>query len=168
MREWLYAVAFADDKTRGYAVGQKGIILRTDDGGLTWKDQESSLKTNLFAVSVASRDDVLVAGDMGRVLASKDGGLNWAVQPTITSSPLFAIAYHGGSDAWVAGRGGAILRRTDALATVKLPGGGSKEKPTLGGNNAPKLKATDNSQQLKRDDDGDIPPAIRPKKPQKP
>jgi len=119
LREWLHAVAFAD-KGRGYAVGEQGIILRTDDGGKTWKDLESSVRTNLFAVSVLSRDDVLIAGDMGRVLASRDGGLTWETQPTITSSPLFAVVYRGGANAWVAGRGGAILRRTVALGTVKI------------------------------------------------
>ena len=64
VKEWLYSVAFADDKT-GYAVGEKGIILRTDDGGLKWKDQESGVSSNLFAVSVASRDDAMAAGDHG-------------------------------------------------------------------------------------------------------
>ena len=60
LREWLYAVTFADG-LRGYAVGARGIILRTDDGGANWKDVESGLSTNLFAVAVGGRDDVLVA-----------------------------------------------------------------------------------------------------------
>jgi photosystem II stability/assembly factor-like uncharacterized protein len=159
----LYAVAFAD-KLRGFAVGEKGIILRTDDGGLTWKDQESSVKTNLFAISVASRDDILIAGDQGRVLASRDGGLTWETQPTITSSPLFAVAYRGGANAWVAGRGGAILRRSESLATVRISA--PKIPPGLRG--APKLKGQENSQQLNLDD-GDIPKAVPPvRKPQKP
>jgi photosystem II stability/assembly factor-like uncharacterized protein len=166
LKAWLHAVAFAD-QTRGYIVGEKGIILRTDDGGLTWKDQENSAKTNLFAISIASRDDVLIAGDQGRVLGTKDGGLTWVIQPSITSSPLFAVAYRGGSNAWVAGRGGAILRRTESLATFRNPG--PKGQPSLGGNNAPKLKGQENSQQLNLTDDGDIPPAVRPaKKPAKP
>jgi hypothetical protein len=161
LREWLYAVAFAD-ATRGYAVGEKGIILRTDDGGRTWKDQESGARTNLFGISVASRDDVMVAGDMGRVLATRDGGLTWEATPTVTSSPLFAVAYHGGSNVWVAGRGGAILRRTESLATVKFPT--SKTAPALRGE--PKLKGQESGEQT---DPGDIPRAVpRDKKPVKP
>src|SRR4030095_13464114 len=140
LKEWLYSVAFADDKS-GYAVGEKGIILRTDDGGLKWKDQESGVSSNLFAVSAASRDDALIAGDHGRVLATKDGGLTWASQPTITSSPLFAVAYHGGTNTWVAGRGGAILRRNTSLATVNIP---TPKLPPLLRGGAPKLKGEDN------------------------
>ncbi len=102
-------------------VGARGIILRTDDGGANWKDVESGLTTNLFAVGVVGRDDVLVTGDQGRILHSKDGGETWEVQPTITSTPLFSVAYRGGSNIWVAGSGGAILRRTDEIATVKIP-----------------------------------------------
>jgi len=158
-------VAFVDDK-RGYAVGERGIILRTDDGGVSWKDQESGLTTNLFALSVASRDDALISGDQGRVLATKDGGRTWSLQPTITTSPLFAVAYHGGGNIWVAGRGGAILRRSAAVATVKIPT--PKIPPALRGG-PPKLREADNNQPQLNFDDGDIPRAVpKDRKPLKP
>ncbi len=54
--------------TRGYAVGARGVILRTDDGGANWKDVESGISTNLFAVALGGRDDVLVAGEQGRII----------------------------------------------------------------------------------------------------
>ncbi|HYG79613.1 MAG TPA: YCF48-related protein, partial [Pyrinomonadaceae bacterium] len=155
-KEWLYDVAFADAQ-RGYAVGGDGLILRTDDGGLTWKDQESGVGGNLFGVGAADRDDVLVAGDQGRVLRTKDGGLTWELQPTITSAALFGVAYLGGSDAWVAGRGGAILRRASDVATVKIP----RTKTTT-----PALKIKPKLQEPPPlvVDDGDIPLAVPPKK----
>src|SRR6266436_6677421 len=120
LKEWLYALAFAD-ANRGYAVGARGIILRTDDGGATWKDLESGLSGNLFAVAVDGRDEVIVTGDQGRIIYSKDGGANWEIQPSITSVPLYSVAYRGGNNIWIAGRGGAILRRTEPVATVKIP-----------------------------------------------
>ena len=163
LKEWLHAVAFADG-ARGYIVGERGIILRTDDGGKTWKDSETNVKTNLFAIAIASRDDALIAGDQGVVLATDDGGATWQKQTTLTSSPLFAVAYRGGPNAWIAGRGGAILRRTTELATVKIPvpKGSSEDHP------APKLKGQENTQQLNFDND-DIPKAVPPvRKPVKP
>ena len=120
MREWLYAITFADDK-RGYAVGARGLILSTDDGGENWKDLESGFNTNFFAVAAAGPDDVLVTGEQGRIVHTSDGGTTWEMQPTITSAPLFSVAYRGGYNIWVAGRGGAILRRNDPLATVSIP-----------------------------------------------
>jgi len=75
---------------------------------------------------------------------------------------LFAVAYHGGANAWVAGRGGAILRRTEAIATVKIPT--PEIPPVLRGN--PKPNGQD--RQIIFDDD-DIPRAAPPeKKPVKP
>ncbi|MBA3568674.1 MAG: hypothetical protein H0W28_04905 [Pyrinomonadaceae bacterium] len=139
-------------------MGARGVILRTDDGGINWKDVESGLTTDLFAVGVVGRDDVLVTGDQGRILHSKDAGQTWEMQPTITSTPLFSVAYRGGSNIWVAGRGGAILRRTEEIATVRIPT--PKLPPAL--RRGPPKTESQNSQLVI--DDGDIPRASPPQK----
>ena len=105
----------------------------------------------------------MVAGDQGRILNSKDSGETWQVQPTITSSPLYSLAYRGGTNIWVAGRGGAILRRTEPVATVRIP------TPKL----PPMLRGTPKAQLQNQDgqvlDDGDIPRAVPPvRKPARP
>jgi photosystem II stability/assembly factor-like uncharacterized protein len=133
------------------------VVLRTDDGGETWKDLESGVNGNLFAVAAAGRNDVLVVGEQGNIIHSKDGGQTWELQPSITSASLFSIAYRGGNNVWVAGRGGAILRRVEPVATVSIPV--SKLPPMLKGG-PPKLTEVV--------DDWDIPPAVPPKKPVKP
>jgi len=153
----LYAITFTDS-LRAYIVGAKGIVLRTDDGGLTWKDLESGVNGNLFAVAAAGRNDVLVVGDQGSIIHSKDGGQTWEMQPSITSASLFSIAYRGGNNVWVAGRGGAILRRVEPVATVSIPV--TKVAPMLKGG-PPKLTEAPDLE--------DIPPAVPPtKKPIKP
>jgi photosystem II stability/assembly factor-like uncharacterized protein len=138
-------------------VGARGIVLRTDDGGETWKDLESSVNGNLFGVALASRNDVLVVGEQGSIIHSDDGGQTWEIQPTITSSSLFSIAYRGGTNVWVAGRGGAILRRVDPIATVTIPV--TKIPPMLRGS----AKLEDEPI-----DPNDIPKAVPPKKPVRP
>ena len=100
----------------------------------------------------------MVVGDQGRILYSKDAGQTWELQESITSSALFSIAYRGGNNIWVAGRGGAILRRVEPVATVSIPV--SRLPPMLKGG-APKLHPA-NAEGF---DDGDIPPALPPKKP---
>ena len=152
-------MAFADAQ-RGYAVGERGLILRTDDGGASWKDQESGLKLNLYSVAAASRDDVLVVGDQGRVLQTRDGGETWEGLPTVTSAALFGAAYHGGNAAWVAGRGGTILKRTDSVATVKIPR--PKLPPSMRGA-PPKLKPGEEADALAPVVEDDIPRATPPK-----
>ncbi len=119
------------------------------------------MTTNLFAVAVANRDDILVAGDQGRIIHSDDGGRTWEIQPTVTSTSLFSIAYRGGNNIWVAGRGGAILRRIEPIATVRIPV--SRIPPLLRGTSKSPVESSENLI-----DDGDIPRAVPPKKPVRP
>ncbi|HEY0726642.1 MAG TPA: YCF48-related protein, partial [Pyrinomonadaceae bacterium] len=142
---------------RGYIVGARGLVLRTDDGGVSWKDLESGVNGNLFGVDVASRNDVLVVGEQGNIIHSKDAGATWEIQPSITSTALFSIAYRGGNNVWIAGRGGAILRRVEPVATVTIPV--SKLPPVLRGG------STKLEEPL---DPNDIPRAMPPKKTDKP
>ena len=97
------------------------MILRTDDGGATWKDLETGVRGNLFGVALANRNDVLVVGEQENVIHSGVCGADVG-QPSIVSASLFSIAYRGGTNVWVAGRGGAILRRVDPIATVRSAG----------------------------------------------
>ena len=116
-------------------------------------------------MAAAARDDVMVVGDQGRVLQTRNGGEEWGIQPTVTSAALFGAAYRGGTAAWVAGRGGTILKRTDAVATVKVPR--PRLPPALRG--APKLKPQDESEALAPLLEDDIPRATPPtRKPPKP
>jgi photosystem II stability/assembly factor-like uncharacterized protein len=133
-------------------------VLRTDDGGATWKDLETGISSNLFSVALAGRNDVLIAGEQGRIIHSKDAGQTWEVQPTITSSSLYSVAYRGGNNIWVAGHGGAILRRLEPIATVRIPV--SRIPPLLRGGSKTQGINPENAI-----DDGDIPRAVPPKKP---
>ena len=107
-----------------------------------------------------SRMDVLVVGDQGRVLQTRDGGETWEGLPTLTSVALFGAAYHGGNAAWVAGRGGTILKRTDTVATVKIPR--PKLPPALRPA-PPKLKPGEEADALAPVIEDDIPRATPPK-----
>jgi hypothetical protein len=101
----------------------------------------------------------MIVGEQGRVLHTRDGGETWELQPTLTTASLFGVAFRGGDTAWVAGRGGAILRRTDTLATVKLPR--PKLPPALRGA-PPKLQPQDQADAASPLIDDDIPRALPP------
>jgi len=111
-------------------------------------------------VAAASRLDKLVVGDQGRVLQTRDGGETWEGLPTVTSAALFGAAYRGGNAAWVAGRGGTILKRTDSVATVKIPR--PKLPPALRPA-PPKLKPGEEADALAPVIEDDIPRATPPR-----
>jgi photosystem II stability/assembly factor-like uncharacterized protein len=60
------SVQFLNDED-GWAVGRQGTILRSQDEGLTWLQQNSSTKQNLYALHFNKKIGWAVGGD-GTVL----------------------------------------------------------------------------------------------------
>jgi photosystem II stability/assembly factor-like uncharacterized protein len=106
----LLDVHFLPDGRRGWAVGDRGLALHTQDGGDSWQEQTTSY-TNLTDVD-AARDGgrAWAATADGRVLTTVDGGQRW-VEASVRRDPgmpdiraLMAVAFaadarHG----WAAG-----------------------------------------------------------------
>jgi len=81
---------FLKSLDRGWAVGDRGLILVTTDGGKTWLPQDSGVDSPLHAIQFTSDKMGCVAGGMvqdysrrssGVILNSSDGGQTWKVNP---------------------------------------------------------------------------------------
>jgi photosystem II stability/assembly factor-like uncharacterized protein len=74
----LTSVSFADAQ-HGWAVGHWGAILRTDDGGETWRVQrlQSQEDRPLFAVHFYDAQHGLAVGLWSLALRTDDGGQTW-------------------------------------------------------------------------------------------
>jgi hypothetical protein len=131
------------------------------DGGITWRDQESPSRANLYAVTAVSATDAIAVGELGTVLVTSDGGRKWESQSNVTAKLLQAVVYRGAGKMWVAGRGGAILRRVEPLSPVAISS--PKLPPVLGGRS---IRLKPRTPLITIPDDGDIPVAVRP--PEKP
>lgn len=72
-------ISFARDGLTGIAVGHEGSILRTTDGGLSWKEVAFDEKNGepLMSVGQLPSGTWLVVGAFGRALRSEDGGNRW-------------------------------------------------------------------------------------------
>ncbi len=100
----LRAVWFLD-ADRGWAVGDRGVIWRTLDGGRSWHLQPSGVTCRLddIAFSRDGRVGCIVGGwiepytgiSMGVVLRSTDAGQTWTLVPTPTLPALFKITFVG-------------------------------------------------------------------------
>jgi len=62
------------------AVGQRGHVLFSDDGGKTWAQAEVPLSSDLVAVSFPGPKTGFAVGHDGVVLRSTDGGATWTRQ----------------------------------------------------------------------------------------
>ncbi len=77
-RSLLNGLARAGDRI--VAVGQRGHVLFSDDGGRTWKQAEVPLSSDLVAVSFPSAKSGWAVGHDGVILRSTDGGATWIRQ----------------------------------------------------------------------------------------
>jgi len=54
-------------------------VLRTEDGGKTWKQQTTplSIEKHLFKVKAVDKDTAWAVGDFGTIITTSDGGATW-------------------------------------------------------------------------------------------
>lgn len=123
----LTAVGFADALT-GIAVGHRASILRTADGGLTWRrikvDADSS--ASFLDVVMIGMQHAFAVGAFGLYFDSSDGGMTWRRQ-TIADDDLHfnAVASDGRDTVVIVGEQGIILRSADrGRSWVRAAGAG--------------------------------------------
>ena len=75
-RGLINGLARAGDK-RFVAVGQRGHILYSDDGGMQWHQAEVPVSSDLTAVQFVNAQTGYAVGHDGVVLGSRDGGKSW-------------------------------------------------------------------------------------------
>jgi photosystem II stability/assembly factor-like uncharacterized protein len=110
-------VDFVDADT-GWVVGQKGMILKTTDGGATWVLQDSKVSVLLYDVDFVNEFQGWAVGEEGTILNTVDGGTTWNKQTCGVASyyNFFNVHTVGGNTAWAVGSGGVILKTTSGGA----------------------------------------------------
>lgn len=94
-----------------YAVGEKGLIVRSRDGGKSWSLAPSGTAQHLYAVSGRGADDVYAVGRGGTILRSTDGGDSWSPEASATTEALHAVAATKAGVLYAVGTNGVILRK---------------------------------------------------------
>lgn len=79
--QWLHKIAFVDAR-RGWAIGEAGLILATQDGGTSWQIQSirSGRTMDLYGIALRDASNGWIVGDQATVLTTNDG-LSWHEQP---------------------------------------------------------------------------------------
>ncbi len=105
----IFATHLSDSPSRNsYAVGQRGQVLISTDGGETWFPNRVKTESNFLGVAAAPGGKVVVTG-MRVMVTSKDGGINWnqvvegdittdwyqAVRTENTSGKVMAVGHSG-------------------------------------------------------------------------
>ncbi|MDH3890304.1 MAG: YCF48-related protein [candidate division Zixibacteria bacterium] len=80
-QEILRDVFFADS-ANGWTVGNDGIVLHSDDGGVTWSAQHQGAGGRLWGVHFPTSDFGYVVGEDDTLLRTGDGGDSWTARST--------------------------------------------------------------------------------------
>lgn len=111
------SIHFADANI-GWALGSTGfsayVLLKTTDGGASWKVQVSGRNLNFFSFADAS-NGWLVEGDS--IAVTRDGGETWKLQPYGFNNSLTSIHFLNSNTGWAVDRLGTILKTTDGGAS---------------------------------------------------
>ncbi|MDI6403012.1 T9SS type A sorting domain-containing protein, partial [Balneolaceae bacterium ANBcel3] len=109
----LNAVDFVDENN-GLAVGGRGIVLRTRNGGSSWVNRRNP-NVRIFNDLQLLDDQRAWAVDAdGYILYSDDLADSWRWASTRSGGSLNSLFITESGEGWAVGRDGAVLRNTDA------------------------------------------------------
>src|SRR5215475_6101508 len=101
------------DTNNGFAVGARGTILKTTDGGINWEIIPAGTEDDLYSVSFLSPNIGTVVGNFGAILRTTDAGSHWAIQRDGMSDVLFGVSFTDANNGTAVGSDGLILRTTN-------------------------------------------------------
>lgn len=105
----LRGVAFTPQLV-GLAVGDEGVILRSDDGtGVGWDPVMTLGTDDLYDVFFWEDKLAWVVGDNGTIMHTADAGKSWTYQIAPTAERLEAVCFTSSTEGWAVGAGGTIL-----------------------------------------------------------
>ena len=107
--ENLTAVAKLDT-TQAIVVGERGVILRTEDKGKSWRKIEVPYEEDFNSVDFWDENLGFISGNNGLVIQTKDGGESWLEIPSGTSRNITGISVGNPTVAFAVGDDGTILR----------------------------------------------------------
>ena len=130
------------DAQKGWAVGDRGAVWHTDNGGKLWRRQNSGVDCPLWAVCFLDEKLGWAAGGFthpythastGVVLTTRDGGETWTHNPKLMLPALRRIGFFSPDRGWATGCRSAMYP-SGAFATDD---GGRSWRPVPGRNDSP-------------------------------
>ncbi|UCH63252.1 MAG: hypothetical protein JSU77_02020 [Fidelibacterota bacterium] len=107
------------DSNHGWAVGDSGTIIHTENGGRSWTQQQSGSSSNLKVVYFINPQVGWVAGGDNTILHTKDDGQSWHSRaPAGDSSRIFTDLFFADEvTGWVVRQLGELLYTEDGGTT---------------------------------------------------
>ena len=105
------------DAFKAFIVGDQGLVLYTNDGGISWFDHSISITDTLESITFVDDMNAWVCGQNGVIYHTTDGGDSWVQQQSNTNEWLYTIQFTDLNNGWAAGEGGTLLYTEDGGIT---------------------------------------------------
>jgi photosystem II stability/assembly factor-like uncharacterized protein len=115
------------DALNGWIVGDRGTILHSTDGGLSWTPRQDVIPRLLYCITFVDPQNGWIGGDSATVLHTSDGGVSWVRQYPGTDSVrmIMAMSFCSPTIGCVVTNSGQISRTTDGGSTWVLQASGT-------------------------------------------
>jgi len=108
------------DAQRGWACGERGVLLKTEDAGGSWRATANSGTTCwLYDIEFLDEQRGFAVGQDRTLLATSDGGASWQAVESLNDDDFYgfrqiyrAVTFQG-ERGWIVGQNGTILGTTD-------------------------------------------------------
>jgi photosystem II stability/assembly factor-like uncharacterized protein len=98
-------------------VGKAGLIILSNDNGLTWQKINSNTITNLFTVKFANETVGWIIGESGKIMKTIDGGLSWSSQVAATGGGLYDLYIKNINEVFIVGNNSRLQKTTNGGST---------------------------------------------------
>jgi photosystem II stability/assembly factor-like uncharacterized protein len=112
----LYSVHFPVPNV-GFAVGDTGTILKTNDSGTTWLKQTSGTSALLISVCFLNAETGYAVGGSGTILKTINGGTTWTKLQSGTTKNLNSVKFTNPQTGYVVGDSGTLMKTSNGGIT---------------------------------------------------
>lgn len=112
-------LGLASSGERVVAVGERGVVIRSDDQGATWTQSEVPVRATLTAVAFVDAQTGFAVGHDAVILKTTDGGASWSLVNFEPDSQvvLLNVRFRDAQNGYVVGSNGQLWGTQDGGAT---------------------------------------------------
>jgi MYXO-CTERM domain-containing protein len=126
------------DTQQGWIVGEAGLILRTNNGGVAWSSQPSGVTDDLWDVHFVDSANGWAVGEAGIIMSTKNGGSSWQNTTWSATAHLTSVHFLSADFGFAVGSSGTILKWEEPTCDdTEECGGGPGGGAGSGGAQAP-------------------------------
>lgn len=111
-----YGVAWLDNQTI-IVVGDNGVIMRSEDAGLTWNYVPSGTREVLLDVHFFDKKEGFAVGTQGVCIYTNDGGQTWSPVQLPAAGTISGVDFPTRLKGWAVGDSGKVISTTDGGKT---------------------------------------------------